>query len=87
MKQAVIAGSYAEYRDWLAETGNRPQGCVYVSESAQLYGLQDVKIHWVGTWSSRRNCKELMAIASVVGTPATRSPLAKPKRTERCRAS
>ena len=61
----VLAGTYAQYRDWL---GNRdPREFVYLSHVAPMVGVYGGKLWRVGTWYERDDAHLLLESASIRG--------------------
>jgi hypothetical protein len=48
--KVVIAGSYAQYKSYLRESGESPQTARFVSEPEQIRGLRGVKVVYYGHW-------------------------------------
>jgi hypothetical protein len=46
----VISGTYAQYLNYLRETGETPQTAKFVNNTEQLRGLENADVVRYGTW-------------------------------------
>lgn len=63
IKAMIVAGNYAQYRDYIAERGYDPQEYRHVAGIESLFGILDVEVRWVGTYWQRDDYKELVDAA------------------------
>ncbi|KKM06438.1 hypothetical protein LCGC14_1744020 [marine sediment metagenome] len=61
MTTCIIAGSYAEYMDFLGEHHYSPREYRYISEKHQLWGMRGSKVELVGrSWLRNDLIKEAL---------------------------
>jgi hypothetical protein len=65
MKNYIIAGNHAQYKDWLRTKILTPSAHVYVSEPTILAGIRNPHGWFIGTWYKRPN-QELECIFDVL---------------------
>lgn len=66
MKKYVVAGTWEQYRNHMAEKRYDPKEYVYVSSPDQLLGLAEIDGFYIGTYEQRPDIKEIKQIISMI---------------------
>ena len=81
-KTFVVAGTHAEYVEWVERKGYNTKEYVYVASVENLWGIsaEDLKGIYIGTWRRRSDINEIQQQISIIksklnwtGTPVTGS--------------